>query len=146
GERRDRPGSELSSGGGMQPFELPDFYIPWPARLNPNLEGARVHSKAWAREVGILAKEGEEKSTDVWSERAFDAHDYALLCAYTHPEAPGPELALVTDWYVWVFFFDDHFLEVYKRTRDKKGAKEYLDRLPAFMPVDLGAPVPEPTN
>ncbi len=24
----------------MQPFELPDFYSPWPARLNPNLEAA----------------------------------------------------------------------------------------------------------
>jgi germacradienol/geosmin synthase len=130
----------------MQPFELPEFYVPWPARLNPNLESARVHSKAWAREVGILAPEGEERSSDIWTERKFDSHDYALLCAYTHPEAPGPELDLVTDWYVWVFFFDDHFLEVYKRTRDSKGAKEYLDRLPSFMPVDFTAATPEPTN
>jgi hypothetical protein len=38
----------------MQPFELPEFYMPWPARLNPNLEAARVHSKAWAYEMGIL--------------------------------------------------------------------------------------------
>jgi germacradienol/geosmin synthase len=53
----------------------------------------------------------------------------------------------VTDWYVWVFFFDDHFLEIYKRTRDTKGAKAYLDRLPAFMPVHPGsAPPEEPTN
>ncbi len=130
----------------MQPFELPEFYVPWPARLNPNLEAARVHSKAWAREVGILAPEGEEQSSDIWSERKFDAHDYALLCSYTHPEAPGPELDLITDWYVWVFFFDDHFLEIYKRTKDSKGAKEYLDRLPRFMPVDPALPTPEPTN
>lgn len=130
----------------MQPFELPEFYVPWPARLNPNLDGARVHSKAWAREVGILAPEGEEQGSDIWTERDFDAHDYALLCAYTHPEAPAPELDLITDWYVWVFFFDDHFLEIYKRTKDTKGAKEYLDRLPTFMPVDLGASSPEPTN
>jgi germacradienol/geosmin synthase len=130
----------------MQPFELPEFYVPWPARLNPNLEAARVHSKAWAREVGILAPEGEERSSDVWSERKFDAHDYALLCSYTHPEAPGPELDLITDWYVWVFFFDDHFLEVYKRSKDMKGSKEYLDRLPRFMPVDPAGTTPEPTN
>lgn len=130
----------------MQPFELPEFYVPWPARLNPNLEAARVHSKAWAREVGILAPEGEESSSDIWDERKFDAHDYALLCAYTHPEASGPELDLITDWYVWVFFFDDHFLDVYKRTKDMKGAKEYLDRLPMFMPVNPAGPAPEPTN
>jgi germacradienol/geosmin synthase len=131
----------------MQPFQLPDFYMPHPARLNVHLERARAHSKAWAREVGILAAEGEEQSSDIWDERDFDAHDYALLCAYTHPDASGPELDLVTDWYVWVFFFDDHFLELYKRTGDTAGAKAYLDRLPAFMPVHPGATPPEePTN
>ena len=62
--------------------------------------------------------------------------DYALLCSYTHPEAPREELNLITDWYVWVFFFDDHFLEVFKRTGDQAGGKEYLRRLPAFMPIN----------
>ncbi|WNG47859.1 germacradienol/geosmin synthase [Archangium minus] len=129
-----------------QPFELPDFYVPWPARLNPSLEGARVHSKAWAREMGILDPPKDGKTPDVWDEVKFDAMDYALLCAYTHPEAPGPELDLVTDWYVWVFYFDDHFLEVYKRSKDLTGAKAYLDRLPAFMPVELSVSPPTPTN
>ncbi|XXX80778.1 family 2 encapsulin nanocompartment cargo protein terpene cyclase [Sorangium sp. So ce134] len=130
----------------MQPFELPQFYVPWPARLNPSLEAARAHSKAWAREVGILAAEGKEESSDIWTEHDFDSHDYALLCAYTHPEAPEAELNLVTDWYVWVFYFDDHFLEVYKRTKDLQGSKAYLDRLPSFMPVGPTGARPEPTN
>ena len=123
----------------MQPFTLPDFYMPYPARINPHLEGARVHSKAWAYDMGIL--ERNPQGTPIWDERTFDAHDYALLCAYTHPDAPASELDLITDWYVWVFFFDDHFLEIYKRTKDMSGAKAYLDRLPAFMPVEpSGAP------
>ncbi|MFG1806572.1 germacradienol/geosmin synthase [Streptomyces sp. NPDC049040] len=123
-----------------QPFELPQFYVPYPARLNPHLEGARVHTKAWARGMGMLEGSG------IWEESDLDSHDYALLCAYTHPDASSPELDLVTDWYVWVFFFDDHFLDIFKRSQDMAGAKRYLDRLPAFMPVDLGQPVPEPTN
>ncbi len=130
----------------MQPYELPEFYMPWPARLNPNLEAAREHSKAWAREMGILDSPGHESSYTIWDEAKFDAMDYALLCSYTHPDAPGPELNLVTDWYVWVFFFDDHFLETYKRSRDLAGAKEYLDRLPAFMPVYPTGTPSEPTN
>jgi germacradienol/geosmin synthase len=130
----------------MQPFELPEFYIPWPARLNPNLEAARVHSKAWAYQMGILGSQEEAESSPIWDERTFDAHDYALLCSYTHPDAPGTELDLVTDWYVWVFFFDDHFLEIYKRTQDMAGAKEYLNRLPAFMPVYPTDTPPVPTN
>ncbi|MFK4186848.1 family 2 encapsulin nanocompartment cargo protein terpene cyclase [Streptomyces sparsogenes] len=112
-----------------QPFELPDFYEPCPARLNPHLAAAREHSKRWARAMEMIEGSG------VWDESDFDSHDYALLCAYTHPDAPAEVLATVTDWYVWVFFFDDHFLESFKRSQDMAGAKAYLDRLRAFMPV-----------
>ncbi|MFI1968631.1 terpene synthase family protein [Streptomyces cinnamoneus] len=122
------------------PFELPRFYMPYPARLNPHLERARTHSKAWARDMRMVEGSG------IWDESDFDSHDYALLCAYTHPDASGPELDLVTDWYVWVFFFDDDFLEKFKRTGDTRGAREYLDRLYAFMPLDAGEPSPEPAN
>ncbi len=119
----------------QQPFELPEFYMPYPARLNPHLEEARTHSKAWARAIGMLDVKQPESGSIIWDEATFDSMDYALLCAYTHPESSGPELELITDWYVWVFFFDDHFYEMYKRTRDHAGAKAYLDRLPQFMPL-----------
>ncbi len=134
----------------MQPFQLPDFYMPYPARLNPHLEAARVHSKAWARDMGIIGSSpqaGAEAGHDpIWDEHDLDSHDYALLCSYTHPDASAPELDLVTDWYVWVFFFDDHFLEIYKRTRDMAGAKQYLARLHAFMPITPAGPPPAATN
>jgi germacradienol/geosmin synthase len=130
----------------MQPYELPDFYMPYPARLNPHLDVARAHTKSWAREMGILGASPDAPEANIWDEAKFDSMDFALLCAYTHPDAPSSELDLVTDWYVWVFYFDDHFLEVYKRTQDQAGAKEYLDRLPAFMPADLASSPTAPTN
>ncbi|MFE9368878.1 germacradienol/geosmin synthase [Streptomyces sp. NPDC006711] len=123
-----------------QPFVLPDFYVPYPARLNPHLESARTHSRAWARQMGMLEGSG------IWELADLDAHDYALLCSYTHPDCDADQLALVTDWYVWVFFFDDHFLEMFKRTLDREGGKAYLGRLPAFMPMDLADGFPEATN
>ncbi|MFH8406048.1 germacradienol/geosmin synthase [Streptomyces sp. NPDC018019] len=123
-----------------QPFELPGFYLPYPARLNGHVEEAREHSKEWARGMGMLEGSG------IWEEGDLDAHDYALLCAYTHPDCSADVLSLVTDWYVWVFFFDDHFLEAFKRTQDRVGGKAYLDRLPLFMPMDLDTPVPAATN
>jgi len=129
----------------MQPYELPDFYMPYPARLNPHLETARVHTKAWAREMGMLDAP-DMPGLSIWDEVKFDSMDFALLCAYTHPDAPSRELDLVTDWYVWVFYFDDHFLEIYKRSQDQAGAKEYLDGLPAFMPLSPADAAPEPTN
>ncbi|MEV7597524.1 terpene synthase family protein [Kitasatospora sp. NPDC089797] len=123
-----------------QPFELPSFYVPHPARLNPHLAEARAHSSLWAREMGMLEGSG------VWEQADLDAHDYGLLCAYTHPDASAEALSLVTDWYVWVFFFDDHFLDMFKRTNDREAGKAHLDRLPLFMPADPTAPVPEPEN
>lgn len=123
-----------------QPFELPAFYMPYPARLNPHLDAARTHTREWAGEMGMLEGSG------IWTTEDLDAHDYALLCSYTHPDCDETTLSLVTDWYTWVFFFDDHFLEVYKRSQDRKGGKAYLDRLPMFMPLDLASGFPEPTN
>ncbi|USQ84085.1 terpene synthase family protein [Streptomyces phaeoluteigriseus] len=123
-----------------QPFELPHFYMPYPARLNPHLDEARAHSTAWAREMGMLEGSG------IWEQADLDAHDYGLLCAYTHPDCDGPALSLITDWYVWVFFFDDHFLDMFKRTPDRAAGKAHLDRLPLFMPLDLATPVPKPEN
>ncbi|MHC5905206.1 germacradienol/geosmin synthase Cyc2 [Streptomyces sp. S6] len=123
-----------------QPFELPHFYMPHPARLNPHVEQARAHSTEWARGMGMLEGSG------IWEQADLEAHDYGLLCAYTHPDCDADALSLITDWYVWVFFFDDHFLDMYKRTPDRAAGKAHLDRLPLFMPLDPAAPVPEPRN
>jgi germacradienol/geosmin synthase len=125
----------------MQAFELPAFYLSYPARRNPNLDRTREHSTAWARQQGMLdaAKPGGGL---VWDEAALAAMDYPLMCAYTHPDCDGPVLDAITDWYVWVFFFDDHFLEHFKYSRDLAGARAYLDRLGQFMSEDP----PEPAN
>jgi len=128
-----------------QPFELPDFYQVHPARLNPNLEGARVHTREWARDFDMVDTPAYAGGEIIWSEARLEAMDYALLCAYTHPECAGEILNLITDWYVWVFFFDDHFLELYKKPKDIKGAKKYLDGLRAFMPLH-GEITATPTN
>ncbi|MGI8333767.1 family 2 encapsulin nanocompartment cargo protein terpene cyclase [Actinomadura scrupuli] len=128
----------------MQPFALPDFYVPYPARINPHLERAREHSTAWARRMGMLDTPKPGGGV-VWDEAALARMDYALMCAYTHPDCDGPALDLITDWYVWVFFFDDHFLEQFKYSRDVTGAKAYLDRLELFMTADDETP-PEPEN
>jgi germacradienol/geosmin synthase len=126
----------------MQPFKLPDFYLPYPARLNPHLERSREHAAAWADRMGMLDAPKPGGGV-IWDEAALARMDYALMCAYTHPDCDGPVLDLITDWYVWVFFFDDHFLEQFKYARDMPGAQAYLDHLELFMTAD-GEEPPEP--
>lgn len=128
----------------MQAFTLPEFYLAYPPRLNPHVERSRAHSMAWARRMGMLDSPTPDGGV-VWTEESLARMDYALMCAYTHPDCDGPALDLITDWYVWVFFFDDHFLELFKYSRDLAGAKAHLDRLELFMTGE-GEEPPEPEN
>jgi germacradienol/geosmin synthase len=116
----------------MQAFTLPEFYLPYPARLNPHLAGTRAHSTEWARRMGMLDAPKPSGGV-VWDLRELEAMDYPLMCAYTHPDCDQATLDLITDWYVWVFFFDDHFLEHFKYSRDHEGARRYLSDLERFM-------------
>ena len=81
----------------------------------------------------------------IWDEPDLARMDYGLMCAYTHPDCDGSTLDLITDWYVWVFFFDDDFLEQFKYSRDLPAAKAYVDRLELFMTTG-DEPPPEPEN
>lgn len=128
----------------MAAFILPDFYLPYPARRNQHEEHARVHSNEWARRMGMVDARGLSGQL-ILDEAKLDANDFALLCSYTHPDCDAPMLDLITDWYVWVFFFDDHFLELYKYSRDSQGARQHLDRLEAFM-TEPGQEPPVPEN
>ncbi|WP_325570632.1 terpene synthase family protein [Actinospica sp.] len=105
--------------------------------MSPYVQHARVESTRWARDFGML------EGSDVWTEKDLAAHDYALLCGYTHPDTSPDMLTLITEWYVWVFFFDDHFLARFKTGGDRASAHAYLTRLCAFMAPDHGL---EPTN
>ncbi|MDA2814738.1 hypothetical protein O4J56_29105 [Nocardiopsis sp. RSe5-2] len=126
----------------MHPYRIPPFYALYPARLNPHVEAAREHSRAWTEEMGIFDDTGPD-GAPVWTRDKYEAHDFPLLAAYTHPDCDERLMKLAADWYVWVFYFDDHFLEMFKRTRDKEAAKAYLMGLRAYMPLDPGDGVPE---
>ncbi len=102
----------------MQPFRLPEFYLPYPARMNPHRDHERAHSAAWAAEMGMLDAPRPGGGV-IWDAAGLDRMDYSLMCAYTHPDCDALMLDLITDWYVWVFFFDDHFLEHFKYSRDR---------------------------
>ncbi|MFF0636187.1 germacradienol/geosmin synthase [Nocardia sp. NPDC004151] len=128
----------------MKPFTLPDFYTPHPARLNPHHDYARVHAAEWAERLGMLGEPGVD-GKPIWDAEKLERMGYALLCAYTHPDCDAETLTLLTEWYIWVFYFDDWFLDAYKRTGNRAEATRYLARLEEFM-AEPGCPAPEPEN
>jgi germacradienol/geosmin synthase len=119
-----------------RPFELPRFYLPYPARLNSHLDAVRTRVRAWVRRMGMLDEPA------IWTAADLDAHDYGLLCAYAHPDCDAAELSLLSGWYVWAFYFADHFRHTYKRPGDLTGARAHLGRLAGFLAADA----PEPAN
>ncbi|GAA2817918.1 terpene synthase family protein [Crossiella cryophila] len=121
------------------PFLLPDLTVPWPSRCNPHVDAVRRDTRSWARRMGLLASPG------TWTELSFDADDWTLFAALTHPDATEARLRQVARWDVCLLALDDYFVAAYKRTRDALGARRFVDRLAAFMPPP-GVAAPSPEN
>ncbi len=123
----------------------PDFYMPFPSRVNPRVEAARDHSKAWARARGLFDPKYVDLSAGVWNEAAFEAADFGLFTAMTYPDAPRDELNLVTDWHVTLWFIDDLFMASCREAPATQRVGRQVDRLLEFLPVYDG-PTRTPTN
>ncbi|HET9118616.1 MAG TPA: germacradienol/geosmin synthase, partial [Pseudonocardiaceae bacterium] len=121
------------------PTRLPDFYMPYSARVNGNLERSRRHCIEWARQMGMLEDIG------IWDEETLALFDFANCAARIHPDASGPQLDLSSAWLTWETYGDDYFPAVFGPTRNMAAAKVFNARLPAFMPLDRGA-TPPPAN
>ncbi|HEY3611085.1 MAG TPA: terpene synthase family protein, partial [Pseudonocardiaceae bacterium] len=53
---------------------------------------------------------------------------------------------ILTDWLVWSFYVDDYFVDAFKHSGDIAAAKDYLARVPQFMPLDPSQQTPTATN
>jgi germacradienol/geosmin synthase len=90
--------------------------------------------------MGLLAGDSP------WTEAKFTADDYGLLCAAGLPDAPADKTDVLTDWLVWSFYVDDYFVDAFKRGGDMAAARDYVARLPKFMPLDPSHEMPTATN
>lgn len=110
----------------------PEFYMPFPTELHPNLEEGRRTSKAWAYEMGMIGVSG----VSFWDEQRFDAVDSALQVALMYPQAANAVYDLIVKLVVWGFYLDGYFEERYLSTRDLVGGKAFFARLLALISSD----------
>ncbi len=115
--------------------DLPEFYMPWPARQNPSLAATSEHTVRWAREMGFFAPGNAAE----WTEERYRQADFPLFVALFFPDAPGPRLDAISDFNVLTFFFDDYVLKAFTASADVAAARAFVGRLASFMPVDLDA-------
>jgi germacradienol/geosmin synthase len=125
------------------PTALPDFYMPYTARVNVHLERSRQHCIDWARRMGML--ESLPGGIRIWDEHNLALFDFAFCAACLHPDASGPELDQSSAWLTWGTYGDDYFPAVFGPTGNMAAAKVFNARLPMFMPLDCGD-TPPPAN
>lgn len=125
----------------MDQYTLPKLYMPWPARLSPDLDDARDHAREWARELGMFDSDGPAG----WTEEHYERSDFPHFVALVHPDARGEPLNAMTCFYIWSFYYDDVFFRTFTPRGDLVGARAYVARLPAFMPLE-GEPTEMPRN
>ncbi|MGH3826831.1 MAG: terpene synthase family protein, partial [Pseudonocardiaceae bacterium] len=125
------------------PTTLPEFFMPYSARVNVNLERSRHYCIDWARRMGML--EPLSDGIGIWDEENLALFDFAVCAALIHPDASGPELDLSSTWLTWGTYGDDYFPAVFGSTRNMAGAKVFNARLSGFMPLDCGV-TPPPAN
>jgi hypothetical protein len=85
----------------MEQIVIPDLYCPFPSQINLYVEAIHAHSLRWVKRFHLVQQE-------VAFQR-FAASRFAWLTARVHPLAGIDELALICDWHVWLFMFDDQF-------------------------------------
>jgi germacradienol/geosmin synthase len=124
---------------------LPEFYMPYTARINESLERSRRHCIEWAREMGMLEAIPGVPGAGVWDEEKLASYDLAACAARLHPDASGPQLDISSAWLTWGTYGDDFVPRVYGIARDLAGCKAFDTRMPLFMPLDCGD-TPPPVN
>ncbi|MGX2040576.1 terpene synthase family protein [Methylocaldum sp. MU1018] len=77
----------------------PEFYCPFPSRLNPHADAANRHTLAWVRQFNLVSGDRE------W--RRLEASRFSWLAARAYPDAPLDGLDIVSDWNTWLFIRDD---------------------------------------
>jgi len=70
-----------------------------PAQCNPHVESARRHLDLWVVEHGLIERAAAKER--------FGKADFGWFAAVTYPTAGVEELALVADWFAWLFLLDD---------------------------------------
>ncbi|MBA2679758.1 MAG: hypothetical protein H0U76_15345, partial [Ktedonobacteraceae bacterium] len=87
----------------MNQFIPPPVYCPFPSEYHPAVDVVERHSQEWVLRFRLVQAGGAFER--------FRAARFAWLNARAAARAEIADLALLTDWVVWIFLLDDHFDE-----------------------------------
>ncbi len=83
----------------MESMIIPPIFCPFTAQINPHVKAAQLHLLKWVQTFNLVQKETARKR--------FMRANFAWFAACTYPTADADNLALVSDWFAWLFLVDD---------------------------------------
>ncbi|WEB38110.1 hypothetical protein MOV08_01490 [Streptomyces yunnanensis] len=86
-----------------------DLWCPFPSLINQHFEQVDQQSLAWLARHRLPERQPHQAE---WIRRQRSGY----LAARTNPEVAADMLRLLSDWYVWLFAFDDGACEFFHRT------------------------------
>ena len=122
-------------------FQIPSFYMPFPARVNPHVDETRPRVRAWAHSMGLLEPQHTDSHHGGWSAEIFDRADFTRFTALTYPHASARELELLSGWHSVIWCLDDIFLPWCEALGKREQILDRIERLMSFLPVTAHAPV-----
>ncbi|WNZ12863.1 terpene synthase family protein [Streptomyces sp. 11x1] len=125
-------------------FQIPSFYMPFPARVNPHLEETRPRVRAWAHSMGLLEPQHTDSHHGGWSAEVFDRADFTRFTALTYPHASARELELLSCWHSVIWCLDDIFLPWCEALGKREQILDHIERLMTFLPVTAAFPASGP--
>jgi hypothetical protein len=78
---------------------VPDIDCPFPVAVSPHLGYARTRLAEWIGRTGLVRGAAELAR--------FAGADFAWFAAAVHPGAGADRLALMAEWFAWLFLIDD---------------------------------------
>jgi germacradienol/geosmin synthase len=120
--------------------------MPYPVRLNPRLDEARVNLVRWGGQMGMTGPAPGLPRGAAWNEEDLRDFDFALCAAGIAPAATAAELDLASSWLCWGTYGDDYYPAVFGQGRNLAAAKAQNRRLLGFMPLGQPSPAPPPAN
>lgn len=138
-----RHGSLLSSTSRIRPEiivtdYLADILCPFPFQLNPRVETARKHLDEWVGVRNLVRRES--------ARIRFDRADFGWFVAVVHPTADAERLALMADWFAWLFLVDDQLDDGDVGRRLEQVGEVFVGMREVLESPDFGAAIARRTD
>jgi hypothetical protein len=109
-----------------------DVACPYQSHVSPHVQHARVHLGGWVRDSGLIRGSA--------ARARFERADFAWFAGTVYPRAGAEQLALMAEWFAWLFLVDDQLDDGALGTDDARAQQMRAEMRALLGPGDYPDP------